>query len=245
MSFLTFSGVTKSYGTFKLGPLDITVTHGVTALLGANGAGKTTLLRIAVGSVAPENGSVSLDGQRLRRGLSNVGYLPQDFSGPKNVRVRDYLRFIAWCRSNRTTRLGNRDVDSALELVDLSARSKDKIGDLSGGMVRRIGIAQALLGASDVIVLDEPTVGLDPLQRRELRILLEDLGQNRTLLISTHLSEDVAAVATQVVVLHDGTVAFDGSVDELCHESGASDRTGAAVEAGFLARVSKHEVESV
>lgn len=232
---LAFRDVTKALGAFTLGPVNVEFLPGVTALLGANGAGKTTLLRLAVGILAPDHGQVMVGGQTHRLVTGTVGYLPQDFSVPRNVRVCDYLRFIAWCRSSGRRRLGEADVCRALTRVDLVSKGDAKLGTLSGGMVRRVGIAQALIGDPGAIVLDEPTVGLDPLQRRELRDLLEELASETVVLVSTHLSEDVAAVASRVTVLACGAMAFDGSVEGLVSQGGGSGRSGDAVERGFLA----------
>jgi ABC-2 type transport system ATP-binding protein len=228
-------GVTKSRGSFVLGPVNVEFRPGVTALLGANGAGKTTLMRLAVGILAPDEGDVVVADQAPGRRTGSVGYLPQDFAGPRNVRVSDYLRFIAWCRSRRNHRFDGHDVDRALARVGLEMKAEAKLGTLSGGMVRRVGIAQALIGNAGIVVLDEPTAGLDPLQRRELRALFEDLGAETTVVLSTHLSEDVAAVASHVTVLHDGAMVHDGSVESLIALGGASQRSGESVERGFLA----------
>ena len=194
-------------------------------------------MRLAVGILAPDEGSIIVAGESRELKLGVVGYLPQDFEGPKNVRVKDYLRFIAWCRSRRSHRIDDAEVDQALVDVELQSKADSKIGTLSGGMVRRLGVAQALIGARGFLVLDEPTVGLDPVQRRELRALLEELGARTTVILSTHLSEDVAAVATQVVVLHDGATVHEGSVESLVALSGTGERSGDAVERGFLAAI--------
>lgn len=223
--------VVKSHGGFELGPLSAALPRGVTALLGPNGAGKSTLMRLVVGITAVDRGSIRDESDRAPRG---AGYLPQDFQGPRGVTARDYLRFVAWCRSTRSRRIGVREVDDALETVGLSSRARSRIGALSGGMVRRLGVAQALLGETDLLVLDEPTVGLDPVQRDELRSLVRLLGERAVVLLSTHHSDDVAAVADRVLVLNDGAKLFEGTVDELTRGAGYAARSSEAVEAGFL-----------
>lgn len=233
---LVLNGLVKSYRDFTLGPVSTTVKPGVTALLGANGAGKSTLLRLLVGILPPDRGELTWSAAST---AGHVGYLPQDFRVPKNVRVDDYLRFVAWCRSGRGRQWGAEDVVGSLHAVGLEGRARDRLGSLSGGMVRRVGIAQALIGRPPVLVLDEPTVGLDPVQRRELRSLMAQLGRTAQVIVSTHLSEDVAAVAANVIVLDDGRLAFDGSVDSLVNRGGGSERTGDGVERGFLAVVSE------
>lgn len=204
----------------------------MTALLGANGAGKTTLLSLAAGLLQPSEGQVSCAGGA---NPGRVGYLPQDFAGPRGVPVGRYLEYVAWCRSSRRAAITRRDVLEAASLVGLSDRLPDRIGTLSGGMVRRLGIAQALLGRSDVLLLDEPTVGLDPVQRRELRRLITELGQRRVVMLSTHLSEDVAAVADLAIVLDQGQIAFAGSVADLCQRGDSPAVSGEGVESGFMA----------
>lgn len=233
MTQIELHDVRKSFREFTLGPVSATYGTGITALLGANGAGKSTLMRLVVGILRQDSGSVDVSGDDPRR--RDIGYLPQDFAGPKNVVVNDYLRYVAWARSSRRHRLTDRDVHEALERVQLVDRAASRIGALSGGMVRRLGVAQALLGGGGAIVLDEPTVGLDPLQRRELRELLRELAADTTILLSTHLSEDVAAVADQVHVLHEGSVEMTGSVRDLATLGAADAVTGDAVEQGFLA----------
>lgn len=202
-------------------------------LLGANGAGKSTLMRVMVGVLPPSHGEVRRSGSS---GLS-PGYLPQDFTAPRMARVDDYLAFVAWCRSSRRARVSGQDVAQALAAVDLTARAGYRSGALSGGMRRRLGVAQAILGGPDVVVLDEPTVGLDPVQRAELRELVVELGRQRTVVVSTHLAEDVAAIADRVLILADGAQVFDGTVGDLAARGGASTVSSEAVEKGFLAVV--------
>lgn len=223
---VVLEGLTKSYRAFRLGPVDLTVGRGVTALLGANGAGKTTLMRLVVGTARASAGKVLLPGRR-----DCVGFLPQDFVGPGRATARGYLSYIAWCRSTRGGRITAPEVDAALGAVGLLDRADHRIGTLSGGMIRRLGVAQALLGDAPVLVLDEPTVGLDPIQRHELRELITELGSSRTVLLSTHLAEDVAAVADQVLVLDEGRLLYDGPVGGLC---GGAVVNSESLEAGFL-----------
>lgn len=219
-------------GRFELGPVNAEFPVGVTALLGANGAGKSTLMGAVVGVLAPARGRVDVG---AARGSGTVpGYLPQDFDAPRRVRVHDYLSFVAWCRSRRRSPITEREVAGALRAVGLEDRAGWRFGALSGGMRRRVGVAQALLGAPDVVVLDEPTVGLDPVQRMELRGLITSLARDRAVIVSTHLAEDVAAVAERVVILAEGTEVFQGSVASLVERGGHVGVTSEAVEHGFL-----------
>lgn len=223
---VALTDLVKSYRGFTLGPVSTTIRCGVTALLGANGAGKTTLMRLVVGTVRASSGQVVLPG----RG-GDVGFLPQDFVGPSRATARDYLGYVAWCRSTRRRKITAQQVITALAAVGLEDRADSRIGALSGGMVRRLGIAQALLADAPVLVLDEPTVGLDPIQRHEVRELIERLGRHTTVLVSTHLAEDVAAVADHVLVLDSGRLLHDGPVAGLCD---GPDVTSERLEAGFL-----------
>lgn len=233
---LVSRSLVKRRGEFVLGPVDVEFNVGVTALLGANGAGKTTFMQLAAGLVRADGGSIECTAPP-RGAAGGVGYLPQDFAGPRRPRIRDYLRFVAWCRSGKGQQIREKDIDHALALVDLTERSTSRIGSLSGGMVKRLGIAQALLGDPAVIILDEPTVGLDPLQRREVRGLLQRLGEDRAVLLSTHLSEDVASTADHVVALHAGRVVFTGSTRGLAGESATGRPTAEAVERGLIALI--------
>ena len=216
-------------GRFELGPVTAEFPVGVTALLGANGAGKSTMVGAVVGVLAAARGRVDV-GTAGR----SPGYLPQDFDAPRRVRVEDYLRFVAWCRSSRRDPITDHEIRDSLRAVGLEERAGWRFGALSGGMRRRVGMAQSLLGSPDVVVLDEPTVGLDPVQRLELRALIQSLGEDRAVIVSTHLAEDVAAVAERVVILADGTQVFQGSVEALARRGGSDAVSSEAVERGFL-----------
>ncbi|WP_444662901.1 ATP-binding cassette domain-containing protein [Cellulomonas sp. CW35] len=222
-------------GRFELGPVSTRFDVGVTALLGANGAGKSTLMGAVVGVLAPTRGRVEIERSGGRP--MPPGYLPQDFDAPRRVRVTDYLRFVAWCRSSRRTPITDHEISEALRAVGLEDRAGWRFGALSGGMRRRVGVAQALIGSAGVVVLDEPTVGLDPVQRTELRELIATLGREHAVLVSTHLAEDVAAVAERVLILADGSDAFQGSVDELAERGGGTAVSSESVERGFLSVV--------
>ncbi|MEO8328681.1 MAG: ABC transporter ATP-binding protein [Candidatus Nanopelagicales bacterium] len=196
--------------TFHLG-------DGVTGFLGPNGAGKTTLLRILATVLAPDAGGVRMFGlspqeprerQEIRRRL---GYLPQDPGFQRGFSVFDFIDYVAILKelSNRKERRD--EVRRVIELVDLTSVSGKRIRALSGGMKRRTALAAALLGDPDLLVLDEPTAGLDPEQRLRFRELVSIAGEGRSVVLSTHQTEDVAALCRDVVVLHEGRVHFQGA----------------------------------
>jgi ABC-type multidrug transport system ATPase subunit len=197
--------------TLRLGP-------GLVGLLGPNGAGKSSLLRIAATVTRPTSGHLRFDGADavarpgpLRRAL---GYLPQDFGVYPHLSGREFLLYLAAVRglSGRSARAR---VDELLELVNLTHAAARRLGAYSGGMLRRIGIAQALLADPRIIVVDEPTAGLDPEERVRFRNLLSDLSADRSVLLSTHIVSDVESVANRIVVLTGGRVRFDGPPDDL------------------------------
>ena len=195
--------------------------RGVTGLLGPNGAGKTTLLRVLATVLAPESGRVRLLGldpgdplerRQIRRRL---GYLPQDPGFSRTFTAFELVDYVAVLKEMTDRRQRHDEVRRVLELVDLTDVSSRKVKALSGGMRRRLGLAQALLGDPELVVLDEPTVGLDPEQRLRFRDLVSRVGEDRTVVLSTHQTEDVAALCEQVVVVDRGRTLFSGSVPQL------------------------------
>ncbi|MCP4084624.1 MAG: ATP-binding cassette domain-containing protein, partial [Actinomycetia bacterium] len=204
------------YGkSFKLGPLNLDFQTGTTCVVGPNGAGKSTLFDLICGLAVPTTGSALVCGD------ARLGLLPQDVRLPPRASCEEFLAHVAWLqRVPPNTR--TQAVRAALDAVDLRDRASTRIRGLSGGMVRRLGIAQAIVHDPDVVVLDEPTAGLDPLQRASLRRLIADLGTSRCMLVSTHLVEDVRGLADRVLVLNSGDVVFDGLLDELAQFAEAS-----------------------
>jgi ABC-2 type transport system ATP-binding protein len=214
------------------------VTSPVTVLLGVNGAGKTTLFRVLAGIVPPTRGSITFTtASRPARPISDrgysVGYLPQTVRAVRGLRAGDYLEYFAYLK-----RMPRRDaaaqIDELLAVTGLEAERRTPTRRLSGGMMRRLALAAAVLGSPSVVLLDEPTAGLDPEQRIRMRALVREVGARVPLLVSTHLAEDAAQVADHLVVLHDGRVVTDQTM------SGGAD--GAAPDAGaveqlFLAAV--------
>lgn len=214
--------VTKRYGSVRaLDGVTLDLGPGITGLLGPNGAGKTTLIRILATLMSPSRGRVRMDGldpgdsrQRLeiRRRL---GYLPQDLGLYPRFTVFEFVDYIAILKELKDRKERHRKVRQALASVGLEDIAKRKIRTLSGGMARRVGIAQALVADPGLLLLDEPTAGLDPEQRARFRELVANVGDHRQVLLSTHLVEDVAAICTTVVVLWEGRVLFCGAPAEL------------------------------
>jgi ABC-2 type transport system ATP-binding protein len=222
MSTTTINDVSKRYGrTAALDQVTLQLTSGITGLLGPNGAGKTTLLRILATALAADHGDVRVLGEdpaaspgrlAIRRSL---GYLPQEAGFPRGFTTFGFVDYIAILKEWSGKAARHAEVRRVLELADLAAVAPKRVHALSGGQRRRVLLAQALLGDPDLLVLDEPTTGLDPEQRARLRDILGQAGQAATILISTHQTEDVAALCERVIVLDEGRVHFDGTVHDL------------------------------
>ena len=198
--------------------ISLKLTPGVWGLLGANGAGKTTLMRIIAGILKPTSGQVLYDGVPIRtlgeeyRAL--FGYLPQEFGFPQEFTVKDYLIYVAALKG-MTKRQGRKRIHELLEQVSLLEVRNRKIARLSGGMKRRVGIAQALLNDPEVLVLDEPTGGLDPGERVRFRNLLSEFVHDRIVLISTHIVPDVEYIAGCHAMIREGKLLATGTTEEL------------------------------
>ena len=194
------------------------ITPGVWGLLGANGAGKTTLMRIIAGIMKPCSGRIVYDGVPIRtlgeRYRDIFGYLPQEFGFYPEFTVKSYLEYMAALKAipPRKTR---RKISELLEMLSLSDVRNKKISKLSGGMKRRVGIAQALLNDPEVLILDEPTSGLDPGERVRFRNLISEFAHDRIVLISTHIVPDVEYIATCNAVMKDGKLLETGTTEEL------------------------------
>ncbi|PWJ51142.1 ABC-2 type transport system ATP-binding protein [Quadrisphaera granulorum] len=196
--------------------LDLRLGAGVHGLLGPNGAGKTTLVRVLATVLPPSSGDISLlgvdvrDVRRRRELRRQIGYLPQAFGYYPRFTVREFVEYFAWLKEVPAARAGVA-VDTALERVGLADRAGDRMKSLSGGMLRRAGVAQALVNDPRVLLLDEPTAGLDPEQRVAFRSLLRELALDAAVVVSTHLVEDVAGACTHVVLMEAGRVVATGT----------------------------------
>lgn len=202
--------VTKRYRD-KMAAADVslTLTAGVWGLLGANGAGKTTLMRMLAGILRPTEGQILCDGVEIgalgAAYREKLGYLPQEFGFYPEFTVQDYLEYMAALKGLPRAEAA-RQIDALLERVSLAEVRRKKIIKLSGGMKRRVGIAQALLNDPEILILDEPTAGLDPGERVRFRNLLSEFAQDRIVLISTHIVSDVEYIAAENAVMKDGKI---------------------------------------
>jgi ABC-2 type transport system ATP-binding protein len=235
---LEFQRVCHGYGDRSvLDAVTFTIESGTTALLGVNGAGKTTLLSLAGGALRPRSGSVRVAGKHLfgglrerRSGLRDVALMPQTAVFPGGMTACEVVEYITWMRGARS-REARIAAEDALARVMLADRAASKVRTLSGGMLRRLCLAQAIASGARVLLLDEPSTGLDPEQRRLMITHLEDL--DGAVLLSSHVMEDVRDLADRVLILDGGGIAFDGDVSEL--ERLAPDSAGVrAAEEGFL-----------
>ena len=195
--------------------ISIKLHKGVHGLLGANGAGKTTLMRMLCGILKPTSGSISFDGIDVSEEnyRSILGYLPQDFGYYPEFTGQDFLLYMAALKGIPKPQ-AKRKTTELLQLVSLQDVAKKKIKTYSGGMKQRLGIAQALLNQPKLLVLDEPTAGLDPKERVRFRNLIEDLGKESIVLLSTHIVSDIEHIADDVLIMKDGQLIYNNTWDE-------------------------------
>jgi ABC-2 type transport system ATP-binding protein len=228
--------------------LDLSLARGVHGLLGPNGAGKTTLIRTLATVLAPAGGELRLLGQPvggridLRQVRRRLGYLPQHFGFYPRFTVREFVEYMAWLKE-----MPSRDVPGAVaravDRVGLADRADHKLKTLSGGMLRRVGIAQSIVNDPEVLLLDEPTVGLDPEQRLAFRALLREIGTDTCVLVSTHLVEDVVAACTDVMLMDNGRAVFRGVPADLVNWGGEGSEDSPA-ERGYTALLRRHREQS-
>ena len=228
-------GITRRYGRLTaVRNLDLEVPAGVVCgLLGPNGAGKTTTIRMVTGMLPPDEGTLEVAGHPMprdrRQAVARLGYLPESAPSHPEMRVVEYLRFrgdlIGLDRAER-----QRSVSAALEACDLVGVERRLIGQLSKGFRQRVGLAAALLGDPELLVLDEPTVGLDPRQLRDFRALIRKLAEERTILISSHIMQEIEAVADRVVLMHQGRKVADDTIESFRLAGERGGRTTAHVE---------------
>ena len=216
---LILDGLTKTFSSFPaVNNLSYTMDTGVYGLLGVNGAGKTTLMRMLCTLLTPTSGTITWDGQDIfslgSAYRTLLGYLPQDFGYYPDFSVQDYLLYIASIKGLRPATARQR-MQNLLEQVGLTQVRRQKMKKLSGGMKRRAGIAQAMLNDPKILILDEPTAGLDPKERIRFRNLISELAENRLVLLSTHIVSDVEYIADQILLMKDGSLVHHGTSQQL------------------------------
>jgi len=216
---LELDKLTKEFGDFTaVDHINLTVTNGVYGLLGVNGAGKTTLMRMLCTLLKPTSGTITCNGKDIfemdGEYRKMLGYLPQEFGFYPEFTVRDYLLYISTLKGIRPV-VAKKRVKELIEEVGLSKAANKKMKKLSGGMKRRAGIAQAMLNNPKILILDEPTAGLDPNERIRFRNLISELSEERLVLLSTHIVSDIEYIANEIWLMKDGKLMHKGTADEI------------------------------
>ncbi|MCD3218130.1 ATP-binding cassette domain-containing protein [Clostridium botulinum C] len=216
---LSINNLTKKYdANIAVNNLNIEFKKGINALLGANGAGKTTLMKIIVTALKPTEGEITLDGKNIveneKMYRNMLGFLPQDFNGYPEFSAKE-LMFYMGCLKNIPYKEIPSKTNELLKLVFLLDVQNKKIKTFSGGMKRRLGIAQALLNNPPILLLDEPTAGLDPKERIRFRNIVSNLSKDKIIILSTHIISDIEHMADNLIVMKKGKVSFEGSQEEI------------------------------
>ena len=209
---LTADRITKQYkNKIAVDRMSFTLTKGVTGLLGANGAGKTTLMRILCGILVPDSGTVTCDGMGVETEeyREMLGYLPQEFGYYPEFSGRDFLLYMSAVKGLQKT-VALKKTGELIELVGLKDAARKKVRTYSGGMKQRLGIAQALLNDPQILIMDEPTAGLDPQERIRFRNLIADIGKDRIVLLSTHIISDLEHIADKLMIMKEGRLIWEG-----------------------------------
>ena len=213
---LTVDRLSKQYkNKIAVDRVRFSLSEGVTGLLGANGAGKTTLMRMMTGILAPTSGEITADGiaAHTEEYRSLLGYLPQDFGYYPEFTAKEFVRYIAALKGlDRKTAVEK--TDELLELIGLSDVANKKIKSFSGGMKQRVGIAQAIVNDPKILILDEPTAGLDPKERVRFRNLIAEIGKSTVVLFSTHIVSDIDSIASNLLMMRDGQIIYEGAWDK-------------------------------
>lgn len=216
---LDIDKISKRYnGKIAINNFSVSLHPGVYGLLGPNGAGKTTLMRVVCGLTRPDSGSVFYDRKSIRdlgeEYRKILGYLPQNFGYYPSFTVQRYMEYIASLKGLNKN-FSKRKISELLEIVGLQEAPKAKISSLSGGMRQRLGIAQSMLNDPDVLILDEPTVGLDPAERVKFRNLISTISQGKITILSTHIVSDISYIADDILLVQRGQLQYFGNVQQL------------------------------
>lgn len=214
---LVLDRVSKQYqNKIAVDRISTRLRPGVIGLLGENGAGKTTLMRMLCGILKPSSGTITFEGLDVSEELYRdvLGYLPQDFGYYPNFSGRDFLMYVAALKGIEKS-AARRKCDELLHTVNLEQVANKKIKTYSGGMKQRLGIAQAVLNNPKILILDEPTAGLDPKERVRFRNLIAELGKDSIVILSTHIVSDVEQIADRILMMKSGQIIFDGRMDQI------------------------------
>ena len=223
MNKIVIKGLSKSYDGKKdaLNSLDLVIPNGMFGILGRNGSGKSTLMNIIATILQPSKGTVTINGIEIKNSQKirqMIGYLPQDFDFYPNMKVSEVLYYLGFLSKINQTNF-DKYVDLILRKVNLIDYKNKKVKSLSGGMKKRLGIAQAILHDPKVIIVDEPTAGLDPEERVRLRNLLSDLAENKIVIISTHIVSDIESTCNRIAILDKGSLVYKGDIPSLIQQS--------------------------
>lgn len=248
MAELTVQQLSHYYGKHRaLYDVNATIRNGIVALIGPNGAGKTTLINVIVGLLEPTKGKILLDQSDIRKMgrqyYNHIGYCPQLLHFYPNYTAEEFLMYIGTMKGMPKQQL-TVIVPKLLEQVNLLPQHKKRIGTFSGGMKQRLGIAQALLNDPSILILDEPTAGLDPCERNRFRNMLSELSSNRIILIATHIISDIENIANQVLFLRSGNLIANGTLEQVLSEIDGSVWIAHSIDKEALDRISQKYVVS-
>lgn len=245
MLTVEINGITKYYGKQKaLDNVSLSINKGeVVGLLGPNGAGKSTLMKIITSFVPPSSGSVKIDGVSVQENAieirKHIGYLPENNPLYQDMYIKEYLNFVLGTYPGHRK---NKDViDNIIQLTGLEPEKKKKIGSLSKGYKQRVGLAQALIHNPDILILDEPTSGLDPNQLVEIRKIITDLGKEKTIILSTHIMQEVEALCNRVIIIDNGKIIADDTPASLSKK----DMKTTSCKVEFKEKVDKKLIENI